>query len=125
MEQKYLIDTNIIIDLSENKLPTAAKIFVSQIIDKNPYISIINKIELLSFSVTSSVLIEFTEYANILELSDNVVSKTIAIRRKHKIKTPDAIIAATSLVNNLTLITRNTTDFKNIKGIKLLNPWNL
>ncbi|MCF8232854.1 MAG: hypothetical protein K9J27_11755 [Bacteroidales bacterium] len=42
---------------------------------------------------------------------------------KHKIKLPDAIIAATSLVYDLTLITRNSTDFKNIDELRLINPW--
>lgn len=37
-------------------------------------------------------------------------------------KTPDAIIAATALANDFTLITRNIKDFKNIEGFKLVNP---
>jgi len=36
---------------------------------------------------------------------------------------PDAIIAATTIENELTLITRNIVDFKNIKGIKVLDPY--
>jgi predicted nucleic acid-binding protein len=34
----------------------------------------------------------------------------------------DALIAATALVNNLTVVTRNTGDFAQT-GVKLLNPW--
>jgi predicted nucleic acid-binding protein len=35
----------------------------------------------------------------------------------------DSLIAATALVHDLTLVTRNTSDFADIKGIRLLNPW--
>jgi predicted nucleic acid-binding protein len=49
--------------------------------------------------------------------------QTIAIRKSNKTKLPDAIIAATALVNELTLITRNTADFKNITGLNLLDPY--
>jgi predicted nucleic acid-binding protein len=35
----------------------------------------------------------------------------------------DSLIAATALVHDLTLVTRNTTDFADINGLHLLNPW--
>jgi predicted nucleic acid-binding protein len=47
------------------------------------------------------------------------------LRQQHKIKLPDAIIAATAMAEGLTLITRNSDDFKNINSLKLLNPWEL
>ncbi|MBE8232309.1 MAG: type II toxin-antitoxin system VapC family toxin, partial [Endozoicomonadaceae bacterium] len=34
----------------------------------------------------------------------------------------DAMIAATSIVNGYTLVTRNVKDFKHI-NVKLINPW--
>lgn len=36
---------------------------------------------------------------------------------------PDAVIAATCLVNDFTLVTRNQKDFKGINGLKLYNPF--
>ena len=50
-------------------------------------------------------------------------NKTLAIRKTKKIDHPDAMIAATALGYNLTLVTRNLADFKNIEGLKLVNPW--
>ncbi len=35
----------------------------------------------------------------------------------------DAFIAATALVHNLTLVTRNHKDFS-VPGVKIINPWN-
>ena len=58
-------------------------------------------------------------------MDDNIVEKTIDVRRLYKIKLPDAIIAATVLTNNFTLITGNTKDFKNIKGLKVIHPGDL
>jgi hypothetical protein len=36
---------------------------------------------------------------------------------------PDAVIAATCLVNDFTLVTRNQKDFKGINGLELYNPF--
>jgi len=40
-----------------------------------------------------------------------------------RIKTPDAIIAATALHHQLVLATRNTDDFKEIDGLNHINPF--
>ena len=125
MGTRYLIDTNIIIDFSENRLPLNAKPFLAEIIDKEPNISIINKIELLGFSLVTSEIIEFTDVANIINLTEDIANQTIKIRKKHKIKLPDAIIAATALAHNLTLISRNTKDFNGIDGLEFTNPYDL
>jgi predicted nucleic acid-binding protein len=44
-------------------------------------------------------------------------------RRGMPITTEDAQIAAIALTTNLTLVTRNTKDFVEIEGLKLVNPW--
>lgn len=63
------------------------------------------------------ILQEFIDMTNVLPLSDVVAQKTIELRKNHKIKLPDAIIAATVLAYNLTLITRNTSDFQKVAGL--------
>ena len=40
----------------------------------------------------------------LLIIDDNVVDTTIVLRKNRKIKLPDAIIAATALVHNMTLL---------------------
>jgi len=59
----------------------------------------------------------------VLDIDNEVVLKTIEIRKSIKIALPDAIIAATALVYDFTLLSRNTKDFKNIPELKLQNPW--
>jgi predicted nucleic acid-binding protein len=53
------------------------------------------------------------------------VNKTIAIRKSKTIKLPDAIIAATALTYSLILVTSNTSDFKNIQGLNVIDPRSL
>ena len=65
---------------------------------------------------------DFLNLANRLELTEDVVQQTIMLRKIVKINLPDAIIAATAMVYNLVLISRNPKDFENIKGLKLINP---
>ncbi len=71
------------------------------------------------------LLVDFMNDATVLALTSQVVDVTIQIRKKYKTKLPDAIIAATALVYDLTLISRNADDFKNIAGLTTINPWEL
>ena len=52
-------------------------------------------------------------------LTDDKALHTILLKQEFKTKTPDAIIAATALVNELTVITNNTSDFTRL-GVKTL-----
>lgn len=69
--------------------------------------------------------LEFIDAANLIDLGKDVVNKTIEIRKLSKIKLPDAIIAATALLNELAIITRNTKDFSKVEGLELVDPFNL
>ena len=70
-----------------------------------------------SSSAEMQTLEAFIDVTNVLPLSDIVAQKTIELRKKHKIKLPDAIIAATALAYKLTLISRNIKDFQRIDGL--------
>ncbi len=91
MGKKFLIDTNAIIDFSENKLPTGGKTFLSQVLDNEPCISVVTKIELLGFAGIAQPIIDFVNESMVIGLTDEVVEQTITLRRKYKIKLPDAI----------------------------------
>ena len=66
---------------------------------------------------------EFVTTAIVFPLDNDVTQKTIELRRIHKkLKLGDAIIAATALIHNFTLISRNLSDFKNIIGLSVIDP---
>lgn len=118
MVEKYLMDTNPIIDFFNGRLSTNAKKFIATI---EPSISVITHIELLSNKNIPprewKQIQDFIQIAVIYELKKEIVEQTIILRQDYKIKTPDAIIAATALVHNRKLITRNIPDFKNIPDL--------
>jgi len=64
----------------------------------------------------------FIKESNIHNISEEIVRQCISIRKGKKIKIPDAIIAATAVVNKFSLITANETDFIQISGLKIINP---
>lgn len=102
--------------------------FIAEVIDQTPTISVITEIEALSWvnpDISKETIIqEFIQDANVLSLTPAVVNQCVKIRRSRKIKTPDAIIAATAIVHNLTLITSDS-DFNNIRGLQITDPHNL
>jgi len=126
MGKGFLIDTNAIIEYLENKLPNASTQFIDGL---DMQLSIISKIELLAWPKATANQLEtlegFLSVSTIFRLSDMVERATIEIKRVNGIKLPDAIIAATAISNNLTLITRNVSDFKKIEKLKWLNPWDI
>lgn len=105
---KYLWDTNTVIYYLQQQFPPSAEKFIDSILpDSQPAISVITEIELLCWKTATEKDIKF---------------KTAELRKAYKIKLPDAIIAATALVYDLTLITRNVSDFKNIDELNVINP---
>ena len=73
----------------------------------------------------TQVLQQFINVSTVFSLEEPVIVKAIELRKKYKTKLPDAIIAATAIVYQLTLITRNTNDFKNITDLKTIDPHTL
>ncbi|MGZ3778235.1 MAG: type II toxin-antitoxin system VapC family toxin, partial [Mucilaginibacter sp.] len=121
--KRYLIDSNILIEFVGKLLPEAADTSLSTIIDADFNISFINKIEVLGHHSANEAWVNFINQASVIVADDDIIEQTIQIRKKHKIKIPDALVAATAVTNDLILLTRNTQDFKNIPGLKLENPW--
>ena len=123
MGKRYLLDSNAVIYYIAGETMQ----WLNQIIDEEINVSVITKIEVLSFDPDKDdnypILIDFFEASNIFELTDDIINKTIRIRQKHKIKLPDAIIASTAIVNNMVLVSRNIKDFKNIPDLEVENPY--
>lgn len=117
-DMKYLIDTNILIYYFNGSLSVAAKEKITAMLTDDFNISIISKMEFLGFSRfdfrEKKEAARFISFANVLPLSEAVAERTIQLKQSAKIKLPDAIIGATALSHNLTLVTHNVKDFVDI-----------
>jgi len=129
MGQKYLIDSNVLIDYMGNLIPTKGSDFVENLFNTQFLISVVTKIEVLGYNDLPhklSAMRHFVSLSEILPLNESVTEKTIELKRTfRKMKLGDAIIAATAIDKNLTLITRNTADFKFMPELTVLNPYEI
>ena len=118
-----LLDSNIIIYSADPAYSFLRKL----IADKSPYVSVISKIEVLGYHKLQEkdrkLFSVFFADAPLIVLSDNIANKAIELRQKRNLSLGDSIIAATALEYDLTLVTRNTTDFTGVENLKLLNPF--
>ncbi len=67
-------------------------------------------------------LTAFFDAAEVLAISQLILHKATELRQQHKMSLGDSIIAATDLVNELTLVTANSKDFRWIEELKVFNP---
>lgn len=101
---RLLADTNIFINISEGKIDLS-----NYLDDKDIFISVITEIELLGFKNISIEEISF--YKTIidacfsLEIIPEIKEITISLKKKYKIKLPDALIAATAIFLEIPLLT--------------------
>ena len=126
----YILDTNVVIDYVQGHFPDKENAFIESLLFANtPNLSFITEIEILCWKHAKEEDVEqykkFIANSKVIELYNNIKQKAIDIRRNHKIKLPDAIIAATALVCDLELITRNVEDFEDVADLKINNPWGL
>ena len=123
MGSTYLIDTSAYSKYLSGLLSPDNLDLMAEIVETNPVISIITRIELLSW-VTGSKEVEikvreFITEANVETLNESIILQTVRLRRHYKgVRLPDAIIAATAIVNDFTLLSTNDSDFEKITGLK-------
>ena len=120
--------TNVISDYFSTSFSDTGLAFMDAAIDAIPNLSVITQIELLCWkieSVTEQKIKDFINDSIILNISSDIILRCVQLRRNKKIKTPDAIIAATAIAYNYTLLTNNANDFSNIPGLKMMNPMEL
>ncbi len=104
-----LFDTNILIDYLNGV--DQAKIELERYSDKA--ISLITWMEVMVGATpeTEAILRSFLNgFAN-LPIDEQVSNLAVVLRKKHRIKLPDAIVWASAQVDKRILVTRNTKDF--------------
>lgn len=111
---KFVLDTNVALYYLGNRLaqPLPSGIY---------FVSVITEMELLSYPGLSEA--ETVEISNFLSrltlvmLEEGIKNSAIQLRREHRLKLPDSIIAATALDLDATLLT-NDRQMAKLQGLK-------
>jgi predicted nucleic acid-binding protein len=123
----YLLDTNSLIYYFQGA-PQMDPVFGQIEQGKaRPLVSIITEIELLGFprltqqdeARIKSLLSGFT----VVAVDERIAGQAVALKRRRGIKTPDAIIAATALLENACLVTRDQALLDKVPEVQSLNPF--
>lgn len=117
MKIDFFADTNFLIYVHEgNKI-------VEPFLAYNFGISFISEVELLGYKgITKPEEIKLKQLINdcfIIDWNGKIKEQTIQLRRRFIIKLPDAIIASTSLVYGIPLVTADK-GFSTIEGLDLI-----
>jgi predicted nucleic acid-binding protein len=127
MDERFIIDTNIVIYYLENKIPKEQLPKMNEIFKVSFNLSTISVIELLGWhklnEIDKSRMEFFLSKANVHFVDLDIQIKSIEIKQKRRTATPDTIIAATAILYDYIVVTRNVTDFSKINGIKIYNPF--
>ena len=134
----YLLDTNVISELRKGaKANTNVTSWARTISTSTLFLSVITILEIemgilqkerqdpsqaafLRTWMNSCVLSAFSE--KIINIDLAVAQRCAKLHIPDPKSERDALIAATALIHRMTLITRNTHDFKET-GARLFNPW--
>lgn len=136
-----LLDTNVLSELMRPKPATEVLAWFSQQQDATFFVSAITRAEILlgiallpagkrrdNLALAADQMFDEDFDGKTLPFDGNCAAEyalLVAARtqRGHSISTEDGQIAAIALSHELSLATRNGKDFKGIKGLTVLNPW--
>jgi len=118
----YVLDTNAIIYAQKGMLTEGLPL-------GQHFVSVITEIELLSFphltTEQEQALLDLLGDVTVITIDDEVKRKAIDLRRRHHLRIPDAIIAATAIMLDAQLLT-NDAKLAAVPGLRCsslpLNP---
>jgi predicted nucleic acid-binding protein len=127
MNLNYVIDTDVLIYHLNDCLGKDGEALLEKAFLNGVFISVITRIELLSWhkhvekstKATLELLNNITEHS----LNEEIIQTCIDLRKRFRLKVPDAIIAATALTLGAPLITNNLSDYKKVPRLKLIDPF--
>jgi hypothetical protein len=117
-----ILDSNILIYSAEPQYHSLRDLITRHA----PAVSAVSYIEVLGFpQITPAQEQYFRQFfarAPVHPVDQPVLDGAVSLRQRRRISLGDAVIAATALVHDLTLVTRNVADFRWIAGLRLLDP---
>jgi len=117
-----LLDSNIIVYATHPDQDSLRRF----IAENTSSVSIISYVEVLGYhrltDVERDLIRGFFASIDLLPLTNDVAEEAIRLRQRRRMSLGDALIAATALVNSLTLVTHNTDDFRWIPELNLHDP---
>ncbi len=118
-----LLDSNILIYAAKEQMPEIETMVTSE---ENAVASVV-QIEVYSFpglkAEEKAALDVLFRRLTVHPLDTVVIEQAIALRQQRKMGLADAIVAATALVHGVPLGTRKVSDFKQVAGLKLVDPF--
>jgi predicted nucleic acid-binding protein len=128
MGAKHLIDTNILIYFLNGKLPDESEVRTAML-SSNFSISSITLAEILGWKKLTHQEIEKIlkelKPIGIIPADESICVQAGKIKREYNVQLGDAIIAATALESQLSLVTNDLSDFKNITNLMTIHPFSL
>jgi len=119
-----LLDSNVIIYATRPELEFEK--LTQYLAERSFFVSIVSYVEVLGFKgldpQDANAFRAFFDKTGIVQLDREIAERAVQLRQLRKMSLGDALIAATALEKNLTLLTYNTDDFKWIVDLNLLIP---
>lgn len=121
----FTVDTNILVYYAAGDKRVADFVLENLAKDRTLFLSTIAVVEFFSYPELTQRDRELFETLlpklYIIAPTFEIALLAAQLRREYKLKLGDAVIAATTLRTNSTLVTRNLRDFKKIPSLKLLH----
>lgn len=117
-----LLDSNLIIYASR-PVHSALRTFIARQV---PSVSAVSKVETLGYpdltEEEKQFLEAFFDAAEMLPVSQPVITQTIQLRQQRRMSLGDALIGGTALSRDLRLATHNTEDFAWVEELEIIDP---
>lgn len=112
-EERVLVDSDVVIDHLRGirSLPPRRLAF-----------SVITRCELFAGRDDPTLLRRLLAPLQEIPIDTAIAERGGALKRDHRVPTPDALIAATALERELPLMTRNVRHFERVPGLELRVP---
>lgn len=120
----FTLDTNVLIYFAAGDIEISN--FLAEHRSQIFYIPSIVVAEFLSYPLmTTDAAGRFQNFIHqtiLINLDYTIAAAAAGIRRTHRLALADAVIAASTLSTNSSLVTRNVHDFRKIKGLTIISP---